>query len=89
MSFPRLSTTGLVQPKPGVIFGLGFGTRYVLRPPEPQAGEARRQGATTTMRWSGGKETDLQRELGLDWLFGNWVVEEAARLRTSYFSIAQ
>lgn len=75
----------LVHPETGLVFALGFGTRYALRLPELQADEARRQGAVTIARWSDGRVTDLAEELGAHWSFGNWAANEAAWLRTAYF----
>ncbi len=68
---------GLVAPRSGVLLAQSFGTQYILRVPHDAMPEALRAGAKTQMTWSNKSVTDLTREYGGDWVFGNY----ADRLR--------
>ena len=69
-------TPALVQPKSGVIFALGNGTRYNLRLPGTLATMAIEGGAKTFVHWSTGDHTDIQKEYGEDWVFGAFLPNE-------------
>ncbi|MGE4159975.1 MAG: hypothetical protein AB7F75_12865 [Planctomycetota bacterium] len=61
----------------GVVMALAWGTAYAVRVPEKRLPEALARGCTTTRTWSDGSVTDLGIQMGPDWVFGNWVREEA------------
>ncbi len=88
----------LVQPKSGVILGMGSGTpTYALRLPEPARSEAVREGAKTIWTYNDAWRKELGPEhntvldlanLGQDWVFGNWLSNESRWCLAAYHSAA-
>jgi hypothetical protein len=77
-------TPALVHPVTGVVLVLCYGTQYCLRLPEGVLEEALRAGCKTSTRWTTGGETNIQEELGPDWIFGAWAKQEPDWCRTVY-----
>ena len=69
-------TPALVHPTSGIVFATCNGTQYNLRLTPRDIEEAVQAGQPTTTRWSGGTVTDATRDLGPDWVFGNWSAHE-------------
>jgi len=65
-------TPALVHPASGLIFTLAYGTQYVLRLPPELATLAKQAGFHTTHHWSNGTSTDIEKELGVGWVFSLW-----------------
>jgi hypothetical protein len=82
-----LGTPALVHPASGVILAVAFGTSYALRLGPAALEEARRAGAQTVMRWSGGQTTDIAAEHGPDWVFGKWDDREPDWCRALFDSL--
>src|SRR5688500_11939179 len=74
----------LIEPSRGVMIAKAYGTAYVLRLSPADIGEALSLGCTTTREWSSGKPTDIQKELGSDWVFGNWLEQESEWIQRTY-----
>ena len=68
----------LVDPASGVVVALGYGTAYCVRIPVTVIPQAITLGANLSMKWTGGTSTDIQAELGEDWVFGAWLAQEIA-----------
>jgi hypothetical protein len=81
-------TPALVHPDCGVALGLAIGTQYALRLPPEALDEARRAGALTRTRWSGGDDLDTGRDLGSDWVLGVWLEAELEWCRSAYAALA-
>lgn len=69
-------TPALVHPASGVVFAFAFGTTYCLRFTPSGYQEALGKGYTTLEHWPDGKLNDLSMELGPDWLWGGWKIDE-------------
>jgi hypothetical protein len=69
-------TPALVLPNSGVVAALGYGTQYCIRVPLGSIAEALASGASTVQRWTTGGQTDIQTELGQDWVFGSYSKQE-------------
>jgi len=69
-------TPALVQPETGVLLALALGTQYALRLPGTLADEAVRRGWKMLTTWAGGSQLDTRRELGAEWVFGNYRSDE-------------
>ena len=54
------------------------------RLPSSMLQEALASGATPVQTWAGGRQTDLSRELGDEWLWGSWFRAEPDWLASSY-----
>lgn len=80
-------TPTLVHPKSGIVFAMAFGTEYAIRIPEKSMLDARRAGCRIEQNWTGGGTTNLENELGKDWVFGCWSNEEQNWLTTIYESL--
>jgi hypothetical protein len=74
----------LIEPSSGVMIAKAYGTAYVVRVSPADIEAALSLGCTTTYKWSDGKTTDLQKELGSDWVFGNWLKEESKWLQNTF-----
>jgi hypothetical protein len=74
----------LVQPRSGVILGIGLGTQWGVRVPGALVSAAIAAGAKTQTKWSGGKSMDIQPDLGEDGVFGRWRVDRVAWCRSLY-----
>jgi len=70
--FNVCGTPALVQPDSGVLFAFALGTQYCLRLPPSLIETALQAQVKTSTRWASGKITDIQHELGPDWIFGSW-----------------
>lgn len=80
-------TPALVAPTSGVVLVAAYGTQYLLRLPEEAVPLAIKAGARTTTKWSSGGEMDVSKEVGPDWIFGGWIIEELHWCRTVYESV--
>jgi hypothetical protein len=77
-------TPCLVHDRSGIILAFGWGTAYAIRLPRSMLEEALASGATPIKTWTGGRQTDLSRELGDEWLWGSWFRAEPDWLASSY-----
>lgn len=87
----------LVQPEIGVIFGVGLGTTYALRLPEPARSEAVNKGAKTIWTYNDAWRKELGPEhntvldlaiWGPGWVFGKWLSDESRWCLAAYHSAA-
>lgn len=74
----------LVHPSTGVLFAPTLGTRYVLKLTPEIAKQAKRDGFRTIHTWSDGRSIDIEAELGLGWIFGQWSPLEPSWLNEIY-----
>lgn len=74
----------LVHDRSGIVLAFGWGTAYALRLPAAELEQARGEGVSAVMRWSGGKSTDLAAELGEGWVWGRFKPAERDWLEASY-----
>jgi hypothetical protein len=79
---------GLIHPPTGIIFALAYGTAYVIRVPGDTIKTALKAGCTIERTWSSGDQTNLKKELGRGWIFGNWLEQEIQWLLQTYKEIA-
>lgn len=77
-------TPALVHPRTNIVLAFACGTRYCLRLPRGLAEAAVAAGAPTRARWTTGGEMDTRRELGPEWVFGDWSAPEFDWLRRAY-----
>jgi hypothetical protein len=78
----------LIEPSSGVMIAKAFGTAYVIRVSPDDLEAALSLGCTTTHQWSDGKTTDLQQELGVDWVFGHWLKQEYKWIQRTFTMVA-
>ena len=76
-------TPVLLHPR-GIVLAAALGTTYAIRLTEEHLKVGIARGAKTLNRYAGGRELDVQREFGDDWIFGGWFSEEAAWCRAAY-----
>ena len=77
----------LAHPVTNRIFAVARGTAYALWLTPDDFKEALSQGASTTMTWSGGSETDLAERVGEGWIWGRWYADEPRWLLNAYEDI--
>jgi hypothetical protein len=77
-------TPSLVHPTTGIIIAVSLGTAYALRLPQELRAEAEEAGLATRIRWSDGRTTDLEVEIGAGWYFGRWHERELEWMRIAY-----
>lgn len=86
-SFGRVVFCGrpsLVDLRTGIVVAVAWGTKYFLRLSVECADQAKRDGFATMHSWSNGTTTDIEQELGSEWVFGQWSQKEINLLRESY-----
>jgi hypothetical protein len=79
----------LAHPSSGVVFGITAGTSYCLYLPNGIAATSIEMGARTYLKATYGNDLDTLRDLGNDWVFGAWLVQELTWCRTVYESVAK
>ncbi len=75
---------GLIHPPAGIILAVAYGTAYVIRVPGGTVDAALDAGCKTERTWSDGARTNIEKELGRGWLFGNWLDQETQWLLKTY-----
>ena len=79
----------LIEPSSGVMIAKALGTAYVMRVSPADVEAALSLGCTTARKWSDGTSTDLQSELGSDWVFGNWLDQESEWIERTFSLVAE
>ena len=69
-------TPALVHPRTGIILVFCNGTTYCIQLTEQLVDKALKAGAKTYTKWTNGDDMDTQRELGPNWVFGQWLEDE-------------
>ena len=82
-----LGSPALVAPSSAVLLAKAYGTAYILRVPQDEMEAAIQAGAKTTMTWSNKKTTDLKRDYGDDWIFGQFLRQEPDWLLAVYNTV--
>jgi hypothetical protein len=77
-------TPVLADPATNRIFAAAHGTAYSLWVTPEDFAAAIRQGASTTMTWSGGSVTDLAECVGEGWIWGRFYPDEPRWLLNAY-----
>ncbi len=77
-------TPAVVHDLSGIVIAICNGTQYNLRLTSNDFQAAIAKGASTRTRWANGTEMDSLLELGMDWIFGGWLKEEAQWVRDTY-----
>ena len=78
----------LVQQRSGIVLAFGLGTAYALRLPPAELAAALASGASPVMRWSGGRTTDLESDLGPGWVWGRFREPEPAWVEAAHAAFA-
>jgi hypothetical protein len=80
-------TPALVAPVLGIVLAVAWGTAHVLRIPLAVMPAALKAGARTVMHWSTGREMNVAKEFGEDWVFGCWAKDEPQWCRSIYEAV--
>ncbi len=78
------ATPALVHPASGVVFAFAGGTAYRLRLAPRGYQEALQKGWKTVQHFTLGYTEDVGQNLGPDWVFGNWKVDEVRWILAIY-----
>ena len=77
-------TPALVHHESGVVLAFALGTEYALRLPRSLCRGGRPAGLRTVAKWTGGGGTDIERECGMEWIFGSYAADEIAWCEESF-----
>jgi hypothetical protein len=77
-------TPALLHPKTGTILAFCNGTGYCLRLLPSLIAQALSMGAKTYIKWSYGADLDTKRDLGPDWVVGQWLKDEISWCVATY-----
>ena len=80
---------GLIHPQKGIIIAIAYGTAYVICVPDINLDLALKAGCTIERTWSSGEQTNIEKDFGRGWLFGNWLDQETQWLLKTYTELEQ
>jgi hypothetical protein len=69
-------TPALVHHESGTVIAFALGTEYAIRLPRSISRRGRPGGLRTVAKWAGGSRTDIERECGMEWIFGSYAADE-------------